>query len=251
MDMKMITGISTAFVAALLMLSPDIADLLFGGAPAVMDIFAAPALVLSSIAAAIHEVGHLVTAWSFGVPALPIKDLTQEGKIIFYPDRAWLGQWLVWFFLIGFDLWLWFKKYKTMAVSAMFFTLAHIIVGSQNGHEFTIIAMGFTATAAAGIALLWRIFSGKAEESKVELYLGSFFGFYLYGRVLLLFISMASISNAKVAYTSLRETHLLADLETMAYYLNVSVTQIGSFGALFLIAAFAGMIGYAVKNNLD
>ncbi len=251
MGMKMIAGIAGAFVLALLMLTPDITDLFFGGVPAVTNIFAAPALVLSFIAAVIHEVGHLVASWSFGVPALPIKDLTQEGNIFFYPDRAWLAQWFIWFFFVGFNLWLLFKKYKTAATAFMFFTLIHIIVGSQNGHEFVMMAMGFVATAAVGIALLWRIFSGKAEDSKVELYLGSFFGFYLYGRVLLLFASMASIKTAKVAYVSLRGTHLLSDMEAMSYYLGVPVTQIGSFGTLFLIMSFVGAIGYAVKNNLD
>lgn len=237
MDVKSILAGAVAFLAAALLLSPFITPLYFGEALPLPDIVDMAAKGIAYGTAILHEAGHLSFAWSFGIPAVPNKDLGQGGAVIYFEQRAWLMQWLFWFFMIGFSLWLWFKKHKAASVGAMFFTLFHVIIGSQGGFEFVVSGMGFGVEMALGLILFWRGFTEQTEDSITDRGLSLFFAFYLIGRVMSIFTAFSLPGNVRIAYNALKDTHLLSDIEAMAFQMKLDLGHMAMFVTALLVSA--------------
>ncbi|KIG18334.1 hypothetical protein DB30_01052 [Enhygromyxa salina] len=114
----------------------------------------------------VHEMGHALTAWLFGYPAIPTFDFTYGGGITLQGDRVWPLLLLP----LGLVAWMGWQhranpraKWAWTGIGAVFFLLA-----VSPAHRHLMVAMGHGTELIIATVFIYRALSGSAIKVAAE-----------------------------------------------------------------------------------
>ena len=123
-------------------------------------------LPFSMLRTLVHELGHALTAWAFGHPAVPGFDLVWGGGITLHGEqRLWLlapvfGVWIVLLYLM--------RARARALCCAVVGLVVYALLALTPAHEVLILFMGHGGELLFGALFLFRALSGQAVISPWE-----------------------------------------------------------------------------------
>ena len=138
-----------------------------GGATALV-VFAIPLsrFVFSYLIILIHELGHSLTSWLFGYPAIPTFDFLYGGGVSIQWQRspALLGLVVV---ALGAMLWFFRRERRRLMITGTIVAL-FVIAAATAIHELLIVVMGHGAELLAVTVFYYRAFTGRRTRDALE-----------------------------------------------------------------------------------
>jgi hypothetical protein len=223
---------------ALLMLGPMVAqqqDFMFPG----QGIIRIPATGLDYMAVFFHELGHTVTHWAFGEPAIPTFDWDEGGGMTYGFDRSWLMQGAIWALMASGLLWLWKNGGR-----GLFFIAAGIVAFlfaasfSDTWREGLGAYMGHGGEILIACFCILRALTNTVDGDKaVERPLAMIFGLYTLGRNALLCRSLFTPEGREM-YDG-QKAHVQGDFRHLSELLNMKIEHVAGLSLLFMAAMVA------------
>lgn len=122
--------------------------------------------VLSALLTIFHELGHTVSAWTFGYPGLPAFDLRYGGGVTTYQARS-LALLAVAYLLLGGALYL-LRENPRGRLLAGVTLVTYAILAHTDGHHLVFLAAGHGGELVLGGVFLYRGLSGAAVTHDAE-----------------------------------------------------------------------------------
>lgn len=209
-------------------------------------IFSIPATGLTYMLVFFHELGHAVTWWIFGYPALPTFDAEYGGGMTYHFERSV-------FLLCGIYgvsalavVALVAKEYLFAAAALLVLTALHGLLVWTGGDEALGLFMGHGAEMLVGGFCLYRGIAGMTDGDRVERWLNAVFGWFVFLRLFDVCYGLATDELAREVYEQQKGGHGFGDLSRLADMLDVSL-RAASLGTLFLgliLLLTAILLGY-------
>lgn len=135
------------------------------------------AFLLSPLLTLVHEMGHAVTAWLFGYPAVPAFDFRYGGGVTLQGDRA--GG-IVLLIYTGLLVLAYLCRHHRLTLTCLgVFTLLYTLVAFSPLHEMLFVAMGHGFELIFAVIFLYRALSGWGCRYPIERPLYSMVGFFI------------------------------------------------------------------------
>jgi len=123
-------------------------------------------LPFSMLRTLVHELGHTVSAWAFGQPAIPGFDLVWGGGITLHGEQK------VWLLVPVFGAWIALLYHLRAHARALIWTVlalvAYALLALTPAHEVLILFMGHGGELLFGGLFVYRALSGQAVISPWE-----------------------------------------------------------------------------------
>lgn len=199
----------------------------------------------------IHELGHSLVAWLFGIPAIPSLDFVHGGGWSLQGRRSTFLQ-LAWFAALAAAAWYWRGNRPTLIVlGAVGLTWA--VIAATFLHEVAIAGAGHAFELLFGGIFLYRGLTGSGCRLDVERPLSVAVGAFLTARTFLFAAGVATDSGERARYEA-GKAGVVSDLHAVALDLHARLAiPIGTDGiaTILLIAALAtpGLAWLAVAHR--
>jgi|GEM_PF-1291173 len=200
-----------------------------------------------------HELGHTVTRWFFGQPAIPSFDFEFGGGLTHAYDRSWLILGTIWLGMAAGAVWLWREMHYRALIWLAVVAGVHVLCVFTNGYDMVSVFMGHGAEVlVAGFCLL-RAFWNTTEKSrgKAERWLNMIFGLFVLGHNLMMTAGLMLSDISRSAYSMQKGGHLLGDLEKLAVATHTSVRAAAAFLCLFTLGIAVTVIYQGFKYAPD
>jgi hypothetical protein len=133
--------------------------------------------LLSYLVILIHELGHTLTAWLFGYPAVPAFDFMFGGGVTLQGDRLLL---LVWLIYLGFGAGMYFYRYNPLTQRVLLVLIAvYSFCAFTPVHNLLFVAMGHGFELIFASIFLYRALSGFGCRYSIERPLYGMVGFFI------------------------------------------------------------------------
>ncbi len=159
-----------------------------------------------------HEIGHTISMWFFGYPAIPAFDFAHGGGI----SLALTGQQIpilviVWGFL-GYSFWL-LKGYKDLQIGIILLFLFNIVFAFNQYHVAINDFMGAIFECLVAAFFIYRALFNLAPRGDLERFLNAFFGFGMIFQVFVNSYGLLSSSVYRLAYYQQKGSHGFGDFD--------------------------------------
>lgn len=133
--------------------------------------------LLSPLITLVHEMGHAVTAWFFGYPAISAFDFRYGGGVTLHGDRAGAIVLLIYTGLLALA---YFYRRRRLTLTCLgVFTLLYTLVAFSPVHEMLFVAMGHGFELIVAVIFLYRALSGWGCRYPIEGPLYGMVGFFI------------------------------------------------------------------------
>ena len=152
--------------------------LLVGGALAVF-VYLVPFLrfVFHTLITLVHELGHTIVAWAFGIPAVPAFDFVYGGGVTLHQGRSTGLTILI--YLAFAALAFWIRANRGYLVALAVWVCAYTLIAFTPIHEAIEIAMGHGSELIFAGIFLYRALTGNACRVAGERSLYAFCGLFI------------------------------------------------------------------------
>ncbi len=140
-------------------------------------LFAPLTFLFSPLITLIHELGHAVTAWLFGYPAIPAFDFLYGGGVTLHGDRWPILLWLIYGGLAG-GAW-WYRRNRLTLMVLGGFTVIYSWFALSGMHQALFVAMGHGFELIFAGIFLYRALSGFGCRYSFERPLYGMLGFFI------------------------------------------------------------------------
>ena len=185
------------------------------------------------LASLVHETGHCVMAWFFGLPAYPAIRLDGHAAAMHSEQKITLVA-FVWA-LIGWIAWHVRDRRRARWIAAAAFGIYPLLAFSE-GHELLHLLAGHGAELAFAGIFFYRALSGGFTESIPERITYAACAWYLLGRNVVLDFGLMTSEAARAAYVGNGSFGLTQDFVRAARMLG---WHLGGVGALMLFLSLA------------
>lgn len=185
-----------------------------------------------------HELGHTLTAWSFGYPALPSFDFEHGGGMSYYFARSWLLQAAV----FGAALYGCYLLYDDLDRRLCFTALGGIILwmpaAVTDFHNVIIGFMGHGGAILTGSFFILRSLMGWTEKRPGEKWISAFAGYFMIFSNMKLSWKLIFDIDYQEEYWNQKGSHGFGDFSRVADYLWFTSEAPVAWFCLFLCAVF-------------
>ena len=220
--------------------------LIVGGALSLV-VFFVPFLrfVFHTLITLVHELGHAIAAWAFGIPAIPAFDFVYGGGVTIHEGRSTGLIILIYLGFAGLGYWLRSERGYLIALGA--WVVAYTLAAFTPVHEALEIAMGHGSELIFAGVFLYRALTGQACHVAGERPLYAFCGFFILlsdaAFAISLLTSRANVADYEDAkggghwmdFSRLAEDYLHVSLQAVVFLFLVAVVLV-PFAAYLLSA---------------
>lgn len=205
-----------------------------------MGFIGIPATGLDYMAIFFHEIGHTITRWSFGYPAIPTFDFQHGGGMTYdFKRLMWLliGVYAV---IAGGFFWALLRRHYGLAALIAVAGGLHLALAFNRGHDVLAAYMGHGAELLVAAFCILRAARGETVGGAVEQYLNMVFGLFVVGRNLILCQGLYGSARMRAGYAQQKGGHIAGDLDRIADIMDVKLQSVAMFSlglALFIAAA--------------
>jgi len=152
--------------------------LIVGGALALV-VYCVPFLrfVFHTLITLVHELGHAVAAWAFGIPAVPAFDFVYGGGVTLHQGRSTGLTILIYFAFAALAYWV--RENRGYLIALAVWMCAYTLVAFTPLHEAIEIAMGHGSELIFAGIFLYRALTGSACRVPGERPLYAFCGLFV------------------------------------------------------------------------
>jgi hypothetical protein len=202
--------------------------LIVGGALAA-GVYVVPLLrfAFHTLITLVHELGHAVAAWAFGIPALPVFDFTYGGGMTIHQGRS---PGLMILIYLGFAALAYFvRENRGVLLALAVWVCAYTLIAFTPLHEAIEIAMGHGSELIFAGIFLYRALTGDACRVRAERPLYAFCAFFILLNDVVFAVSLLT-SRASVAeyedakggghwmdFSRLAEDYVGVELQTIVF----------------------------------
>ena len=211
--------------------------LIVGGALAV-GVYVVPFLrfVFRTLITLVHELGHALTAWAFGIPALPAFDFAYGGGVTVHQGRSTGLIVLIYLGFVGLAYWV--RQNRGYLIALALWVCAYTLVAFTPLHEAVEIAMGHGSELIFAGIFLYRALTGNACRAPGERPLYAFCAFFILLNdvvfALSLLTSAASVADYEEAkggghwmdFSRLAEDYVHVDLQAIVFLFLIAVVLV-------------------------
>lgn len=232
---------------ALAFLYPQLAELQDWDVPSYIRWLNIPGIGLGYMVVFFHELGHTVTSWTYGQPAVPSFNFGDGGGVsVPLMDRTWVLQAVVY---AGFG-WLGWQMFRErlllpLALFVVFCAVHLYFAFGEERYLDPISFMGNGGAAVMGCYCIWRSAANHtySDHSPVlERYVNMIFGLYAVGYVALLGYGIAHNEFAREAYLAGIGGHITNDYTAIAIRHDSSVIKVAQFSLVFVALCCAATV---------
>ncbi len=174
--------------------------LIVGGAVAlIVYLVPFPRFVFHTLITLVHELGHALAAWAFGIPALPAFDFVYGGGVTMHHGRS-TGLMILIYVAFG-ALAYWVRQNRGYLIALAVWVCAYTLVAFTPLHEAIEIAMGHGSELIFAGIFLYRALTGSACRVPAERPLYAFCALFIL------------LSDAAFALSLLTSSARVADYE--------------------------------------
>jgi hypothetical protein len=211
--------------------------LIVGGALAA-GVYAVPFLrfVFHTLITIVHELGHALTAWAFGIPAIPAFDFAYGGGVTVHQGRSTGLMILIYFGFVGLAYWI--RENRGYLIALGVWVCAYTLIAFTPLHEAIEIAMGHGSELIFAGIFLYRALTGRACRAPGERPLYAFCGFFILLNdvvfALSLLTSAASVADYEEAkggghwmdFSRLADEYAHVDLQAIVFLFLIAVVLV-------------------------
>lgn len=203
-----------------------------------------------------HEIGHTVSAWLFGYPAIPQFDFEHGGGYARYFDRSFIILGIIWLCAAMLAVKLYLTMHYRLLIWLAIGIVLHLLLTFTGMHHVLTAFMGHAAEVLIGGFCMLRAFWNTTKKSWnttdktrgiAERWLNMVFGIFaqLHNMILTAGLMLSDIS--RTAYAAQKGGHLQGDLDRIGISLHLSVQTVA--GVLFLLSlgVFIGTVYLGLK----
>lgn len=217
--------------------SPARRALAVGGALALV-VFFVPFLrfVFHTLITLVHELGHTLAAWAFGIPAVPAFDFVYGGGVTVYQGRSAGLTVLIYLAFAGLAYRL--REDRGYLTALAVWVCAYTLAAFTPVHEAIEIAMGHGSELVFAGIFLYRALTGSGCRAPGERPLYAFCSFFILlsdvAFALSLLTSTANVADYEEAkggghwmdFSRLAEDYLHVDLQAVVFLFLVAVVLV-------------------------
>jgi membrane-associated protease RseP (regulator of RpoE activity) len=222
-------------------------------------VLAIPYIGLDYMRIFFHELGHCVTFWLFGYPAVPTFDFEYGGGMT-YPviGRIWLVQGISFaglaagiYYLCRGDGVLFDNERRPLLVIVILLTLLIAGLAFTQGHNVAILFMGYGAEVCIAVFCMARAILGLTLYGAVERYLNMTFGLYIIGLNAMILRGLMTSDIAREAYGMQKGGELQGDFDQIADLLGTTLQSVAGLSLGFMGLILIGLVVFVIwwKNN--
>ena len=208
-----------------------------GGALALV-VFVVPFLrfVFHTLITLVHELGHTLAAWAFGVPALPAFDFVYGGGVPMYRGRSTGLTILIYLAFLGLAYWV--REDRGYLIALSVWVCVYTLVAFTPVHEAIEIAMGHGSELVFAGIFLYRALTGSSCRVPGERPLYAFCAFFILlsdvAFALSLLTSTANVADDEEAkggghwmdLSRLAEDYVHVDLQAIVFLFLIAVVLV-------------------------
>lgn len=222
-------------------LSPEAWRALLGGGALAVVVFAVPLLrfVFHVLITLVHELGHTIAAWVFGIPAIPAFDFVYGGGVTMHQGRS-TGLMILIYAALAVVAWALRSRPAYLAAFGVW-VVAYTLAAFTPVHEAIEIAMGHLSELVFAGIFLYRALDGRACRVAAERPLYAFCGIFILMNDVV-FATGLLTSAAKVAdyeeakggghwmdFSRLADDYLHVDLKAVAFFFLLACLTVPVF----------------------
>ena len=208
-----------------------------------------PAIGFDYMGVFFHEIGHTLAWWLFGYPAIPTFDAEYGGGFTYAVDRILWLQGLVYALLASCVAWLFKNDYREYAAVVFAFTLFHLALAFNQGHDVFAIYMGHGFEILIGCFCILRGIIGHSEYGGAERWMNMIFGCFM----ILRNIAMASLlifsDIGRQIYEMQKGGHGFGDFSRIADIVGMPLAGIATLSLVFMGAMLFLTLVMAIRNG--
>lgn len=204
-----------------------------------------PATGLEYMLTFFHEIGHTLTMWLFGYPAVPHFDFEHGGGMARHWGRSWMVLAAIWMGAIAFAVYLYQHLYYRGILILGIGVVVHVLCVFTRLGDILISFMGQGGEILIGGFCMLRAFWNTTEKSRgaVERWLNMVFGIYAMLSNAIMAAGLMFSDISRMAYAMQKGGHLLGDLDKIAQAIHLPVQAVAAFLMLFTLG-IGGMVVY-------
>jgi hypothetical protein len=195
-----------------------------------------PRFVFHTLITLVHELGHALAAWSFGIPAVPAFDFVYGGGVTVHQGRS-TGL-IVLIYLTFLALAYWVRENRGYLIALAVSMCAYTLVAFTPVHEAIEIAMGHGSELIFAGIFLYRALTGYACRATGERPLYAFCAFFILLNDFVFALSLLT-SRARAAdyedakggghwmdFSRLADDYLHVDLRAIVFLFLIAVVLV-------------------------
>jgi hypothetical protein len=220
-----------------LKLDPSRRALILGGALALV-VYLVPLLrfVFHTLITLVHELGHTLVAWAFGIPAIPAFDFVYGGGVTLQQGRSTGLTILIYVAFAALAYWL--RENRGYLVALAVWVSGYTLVAFTPLHEAIEIAMGHGSELVFAGIFLYRALTGAACRVPLERPLNAFCGLFILLSDAVFAVSLltnaASVADYEAAkggghwmdFSRLADEYVYVDLQAIVFIFLVAVVLV-------------------------
>lgn len=223
---------------ALIFLYPEVSELLDWEKRSYLGFLRIPYVGLYYMIVFFHELGHTLTYWLFGQPAVPAFNFADGGGVaVPLMDRSMILQGLVYAGFAGLAFWLFRHEAWGLLVVLALFTALHGFMAW--GDERYRLAMGFMGEGGGVVMGCYCIFRAAANwtysthSPAMERYINMVFGMFAVLQAAIMALGLIFSDAARDVYEAGIGGHLTNDFVKIADTLNTKLQNVAWFSLGF------------------
>jgi len=202
------------------------------------------------LGALVHEMGHSIVAWTFGMPSFPAISLTAEAAAI-HSDQSVLLVFLIWG---GATFGAWRIPRRGLRLVVLPFAIVvYPLLAFTEAREVLHLVGGHIGELAFATLCLQRTLSGGFSESAVERGLYGTIGWYLVGANLFLTVGLMTSASSQASYAASGSFGITNDYIRLAQDVLGLPLEAVAFGMslVALAAPVAGLAWWRLGRRAD
>jgi hypothetical protein len=232
---------------AVLCLYPEIAELLDWERKSWLRFIGIPYTGLYYMKVFFHELGHTVTFWLFGQPAVPAFNFADGGGVaVPLMGRSMVLQGAVYVLFIAGAWWLFMHEAYGLIAALAAFAALHAFMAFGGRHELAVNYMGAGGAIIMGCYCMFRAAANwtySTHSPLLERYMNMIFGVFAVAQNITMCLGLILNDFARQVYQQGIGGHLANDFTVIADRLDTRVQNVAWFSLGFITLSLA-VTGY-------
>jgi hypothetical protein len=187
----------------------------------------------------VHELGHAIASWAFGIPAIPAFDFVYGGGVTIHQGRS-TGLMILMYLGFAFVAY-WLRENRGYLIALGVWVVAYTLAAFTPVHEAIAVAMGHGSELVFAGIFLYRALDGRACRVPSERPLYAFCAFFILLHDVVFALGLLT-SASKVAdyedakggghwmdFSRLAEEFLHVDLQAIAFFFLLACVLVPVF----------------------
>ncbi len=211
-----------------------------------------PAIGLDYMGTFFHEIGHTLIYWMFGYPAMPSFDFQHGGGMTYGLERPEYGAVAVYILIAVAAFGLFVKRHFLLLGILGGFTVVHLAIAFNQGHEALMLFMGHGTEILIGSFCILRGIIGHNEYGSAERWLNMVFGMFIVLKNAVMCYGLMFDDITRIVYEEQKGGHGLGDFSRIADIAGTKVEAVAAFAMLYtaVLVGIAVFIGIRERRYL-